>query len=213
MWCSTPSHAEPAVRAQTPPLAPALILTVGLAVGVSALANTPEPAATSNTPITAMPSGGHPQLPGSRLQGEATLRYFGLRVYHARLWTLPEFRSRQPSEQPLVLELEYLRQLKGSAIAERSLQEMRRAGPMPEAQARRWLAEMQRIFPDVKAGDRITGQHLPGQGARFWRNGRAVGQVDDADFGRLFFGIWLAPTTSEPDMRLALLGQEGGAGR
>jgi len=159
-----------------------------------------------------MQSGGHPQLPGSRLQGEATLRYFGLRVYHARLWTLPEFRASQPAEQPLVLELEYLRQLKGSAIAERSLQEMQRAGPIPEAQARRWLGEMQRIFPDVKAGDRITGQLMPGQGARFWLNGRPAGQVDDTNFARLFFGIWLSPSTSEPDMRLALLGQEGNGG-
>lgn len=155
-----------------------------------------------------------PQLAGSRLQGEATLRFLGLRVYHARLWTLPDFRHSAPVEQPLVLELEYLCELKGQAIAERSLQEMQRAGPIPEAQARRWLAEMQRIFPDVKAGDRISGQHLPGQGARFWLNGRPVGQVDDPTFARLFFGIWLAPTTSEPDMRVALLGlAPAGTGR
>ena len=37
--------------------------------------------------------------PGSRLQGEATLRYFGFRVYHARLWTLPDFRANQSAEQ------------------------------------------------------------------------------------------------------------------
>jgi len=159
--------------------------------------------------LTAMQALAHPQLAGSRLQGEATLRYFGLRVYHARLWTLPEFRGNPLAEQPLVLELEYLRDLKGSAIAERSLQEMRRAGPIPEAQAQRWLAEMQRIFPDVKAGDRISGQLLPGQAARFWHNGSPAGQIDDALFARLFFGIWLAPTTSEPDMRQALLGQAG----
>ena len=159
--------------------------------------------------LSAAQAQAHPELPGSRLQGEATLRYFGLRIYHARLWTLPEFRDRQPTEQPLVLELEYLRDLKGQAIAERSLQEMRRAGDISEAQAQRWLAEMQRIFPDVKAGDRISGQHLTGQGARFWHNGRPAGQIDDATFARLFFGIWLAPTTSDPDMRLALLGQTG----
>jgi len=149
----------------------------------------------------------HPQLPGSRLQGEATLRYFGLRVYHARLWTLPEFRDSQANEQPLVLEIEYLRDLKGKAIAERSLQEMRRVGPFSDSQAQRWLADMQRIFPDVKSGDRISGQLLPGQGVRFWHNGRLAGQMDDALFARRFFGIWLASTTSEPDMRLALLGQ------
>jgi hypothetical protein len=147
-----------------------------------------------------------PQLPGARLQGEATLRFWGLRVYHARLWTLPDFRHSAPVEQPLVLELEYLRELKGQAIAERSLQEMQRAGPIPEAQAQRWLAEMHRIFPDVKAGDRISGLHLPGQGARFWHNGRQTGQIDDPTFARLFFGIWLAPSTSEPEMRQSLLG-------
>jgi Chalcone isomerase-like len=177
MWCSTRWRVEPALL-----LALGLLLTL-----TSALA--------------------HPQLPGSRLQGEATLRYFGFRVYHARLWTLPDFRASQSAEQPLVLELEYLRNLQGSAIAERSLKEMQRGGRFTDAQAQRWLAGMQRIFPDVKAGDRISGQHLPGQGARFWLNGRPAGQIDDADFARLFFGIWLSETTSEPDMRRVLLGQ------
>ena len=180
MWCSTPWHAERL----------ALLVLIGvLAVGQAQA---------------------HPQLPGSRVQGEAALRFLGMRVYNAKLWTLPEFKADQGTEQPLVLELEYLRALHGKAIAERSLQEMQRAGPIAEAQAQRWLAEMQRIFPDVKAGDRISGQHLPGQGARFWHNGRVTGQVDDPAFARLFFGIWLAPTTSEPDMRVALLGQTPG---
>ena len=176
MWCSTPWSAK----------CLALLAVAGLLAAGQALA--------------------HPQLPGSRLQGEATLRFFGLRVYHAKLWTLPDFKSGQSTEQPLVLELEYLRELRGKAIAERSLQEMQRAGPIVESQGRRWLNEMERIFPDVKAGDRISGHHMPGQGARFWYNGRLTGQVDDPAFARLFFGIWLAPTTSEPGMRVALLG-------
>lgn len=190
MWCSTRWPAE-AIRS----LARGLALTLGLVLAAGqALA--------------------HPELPGSRLQGEATLRYFGLRIYHARLWTLPDYRVSQPVDQPLVLELEYLRELKGPLIAERSLKEMRRGAQITDAQAERWLAEMQRIFPDVKAGDRISGQHLPGRGARFWHNERLLGQIDDAAFARLFFGIWLAPSTSEPDMRLALLGQAStGPGR
>jgi hypothetical protein len=201
MWCSSRSRAEALVW-----------LLGGLLLGAAVQANTgTAPAAAAPTVAAAT---AHPQLPGSRLQGQATLRYFGLRVYNARLWTLPDFRPGQSTEQALVLELEYLRELKGQAIAERSLQEMRRAGPLTEVQAQRWLADMQRIFPDVRAGDRITGLHLPGQGARFWVNGRPAGQVEDAAFARLFFGIWLAPTTSEPDMRLALMGQgDSGSGR
>ena len=212
MWCSTRWHAEPMHR-QGGDRARALIAGV-LLLPLLALPAGPATANTGagpglgadSTRLSGAAAVGHPQLPGSRLLGQATLRYFGLRVYHAQLWTLPDFRAPQATEQALVLELEYLRDLKGTAIAERSLQEMRRAGPLTEAQGQRWLADMQRVFPDVKAGDRITGQHLPGQGARFWHNGRAIGQVEDAAFARLFFGIWLAPTTSEPDMRQALLG-------
>ena len=148
----------------------------------------------------------HPQLAGSRLQGEATLRYFGLRIYHARLWVLPDFRETQVNVQPLVIELEYLRDLNGRAIAERSLQEMRRGAAISDSLSERWLNQMQSMFPDVKAGDRIAGLYQPEQGARFWHNGQPIGQVNDAYFARLFFGIWLAPTTSEPEMRTQLLG-------
>jgi hypothetical protein len=58
----------------------------------------------------------------------------------------------------------------------------------------------------VAAGDRLTGIHLPGQGARFLANGRPTADVNDPEFARLFFGIWLSDKTPEPQLRLALLG-------
>ena len=57
----------------------------------------------------------------------------------------------------------------------------------------------------VQPGDRITGVHRPGAGARFYFNGRLRASVDDAAFARAFFGIWLSPSTSEPRLRSALL--------
>ena len=149
-------------------------------------------------------------LEGGRLTGQATMKFLGFSVYHARLWTRPGFDAQRLGEQALALELEYLREFRGSAIAERSLQEMRRAASIPAEQAQRWLGQMERIFPDVKSGDRLTGLHLPGEGASFWHNGRLAGRVADPQFARLFFGIWLSPTTSEPDLRLSLLGQSTG---
>ena len=204
MWCSTRSPAEPTARASRPGRLAAFATAAAAALG-SGLAWANTPAATA-APTVSTTAASHPQLPGSRLQGQGLLRYLGLRVYQARLWTLPNFRATQALEQPLVLELEYLRNLKGAAIAERSLQEMRRVGPIDEAQGQRWLAEMQRLFPDVQAGDRVSGVLLPGQGARFWLNQKLLGQIDEPQFARLFFGIWLAPATSEPDLRTALLG-------
>jgi hypothetical protein len=137
--------------------------------------------------------------------GEATLRFLGMQVYHARLWADADFTPERLGEQPLTLELEYLRAFRGKAIAERSIVEMRRAGSFTEEQAQRWNEAMQRLFPDVRAGDRLTGVLQPGRGAEFHHNGRLLGRIDDPTFARLFFSIWLGPNTSEPGLRRQLL--------
>jgi len=152
------------------------------------------------------------ELPDARLYGSGRLRRYFFHVYDARLWTQPSFDIERYSEQRLALELQYGRELLGALIAERSLEEMRRGAEITPAQQRVWLAAMQRCFPDVVEGDRMTGVQLPGAAARFFVNGAFVGEVRDAEFARLFFGIWLAPTTSEPELRAALLaGARGGS--
>ena len=133
------------------------------------------------------------------------LRVWGFEVYDARLWTPRGFRHSQAMQQAFALELQYLRKLEGSAIASRSIDEMRRVGSFTDAQAQAWLAAMREVFPNVSTGDRITGVNLPGEGAEFWVNGQRVGIIKDVNFARLFFGIWLDERTSEPKMRAQLL--------
>ncbi|EHR73416.1 hypothetical protein BurJ1DRAFT_4630 [Burkholderiales bacterium JOSHI_001] len=144
------------------------------------------------------------ELPGARLHGSATLRFLGLAVYDIRLWAT-HVPLEDPLGSPLALELQYTRALKGADIAQRSLDEMVRQGPIPAPQRQRWLAELQSLLPDVAAGDRLTGVQRPADRLRLFHNGRLRGEVADADFTRQFFGIWLAPATSEPRMRRQLL--------
>ena len=145
-------------------------------------------------------------LPQARLLGQTRLSVWGFKIYDARLWGLPGFNAQGYASQPVALELAYLRDFAASDIAERSLKEMGRSASVSAAQARQWTADMLRVFPNVKAGDRIMGVHRPGAGASFWVNGQRGGEIADAEFARLFFGIWLSPQTSEPAMRAALLG-------
>lgn len=160
--------------------------------------------------------------PAMRLVGEGTLRFFGLRVYEARLWADP---GRDPSltaaaapgprpgtsgrerpfDQPFVLELEYALALEGHRIAERSEEEMIRIGQGSVQQRTRWLAQMRTLFPNVRAGDRIAGHYRPGGASTFFINDQPLGVIDDPDFGRAFFGIWLDARTSEPKLRERLL--------
>ena len=146
------------------------------------------------------------ELDSARLLGEARLRYLGLHVYDIRLWGDAGLGGRDPVGVPLALELQYARALEGKSIAERSLKEMQGLGSIGPAQAEQWLQQMRQIFPDVNKGDRITGVQRPGEAARFFVNGQPRGEVRDADFTRLFFGIWLSPHTSQPRLREALLG-------
>lgn len=146
------------------------------------------------------------ELPGARLVGQGRLTFFGLKVYDARLWAAPGFVPARFEQQPFALALSYLRGLKGPLIAERSLKEMRSLPGFDASRESAWLTRMTELFPDVGDGDTLVGLHLPGVGARFTLNGQVRGQVDDALFARLFFGIWLSPKTSEPALRQALLG-------
>jgi hypothetical protein len=149
------------------------------------------------------------ELPTATLLGSGRLSYFGLHIYDARLWVTEAFKPETYEQAPLAIDLVYGRTIYGRLIAERSLDEMKRSGGIADERGARWLATMKQTFPDVAKGDRLTGVFRPGEAAHFFLNGKAIGELRDADFARRFFGIWLSPKTSEPKLRLALLAQAG----
>lgn len=152
-----------------------------------------------------LPSELRASLPAAELAGRATLTVWGLEVYNASLWVAPGFKASDYASHRFALELAYLRNLSGEAIAKRSISEMRRQAPLGDGKAATWTAQLQAALPDVKTGDRITGVHTPGVGLQFLVNGQVGASIRDPELARLFFGIWLSPLTSEPRMRLELL--------
>lgn len=176
-------------------------LAAGLAL-MAALAFSP-PAVAQPAPLPAEAQ----QIAGDlSLRGQMRFRVWGFEVYDAALWTAPGSDPAALDGQVLALELRYLRDFQGRDLAERSIKEMRRVGALSAELERRWLDDMLRLFPDVRAGERLLGLQRPGAGASFWLNGRFRGEVRDPEFARRFFGIWLSPQTSEPALRRALLG-------
>ena len=115
-------------------------------------------------------------LPLATAMGSGTFRWFGLKLYGAR-------------------------------IADASVDEMKKLGLGSPAQQRAWLEAMKQVFPDVEEGTQLVGIYQPGQPTRFFRNGTAIGDVADPEFGPAFFAIWLHPRTSAPKLRAALLGK------
>lgn len=188
-----PSTTRPLrLRRVHPAAAFLLAVTVAAWWPATVQATTPEPTARA-------------ALQDKQVLGNSRLRVWGFEVYDASLWASPGFDAKGYEQHRFGLELNYLRSFKGRDIAERSMDEMRGIAAITPEQATRWLAAMSELFPDVQRGDRITGVHVPGSGARFYLNGRLRGELADEDFSRLFFGIWLSPKTSQPAMRATLI--------
>jgi hypothetical protein len=141
--------------------------------------------------------------PDWRIQGQGELRWFGFRLYEASLWAPG---GRWQSDQPYALELRYSRDVSSARLVQASIEEMQRLGGADAARLARWQAELARVFPDVRSGEVIHGVHLPQRGAEFYHQGKLTGRIDDIEFARVFFAIWLDPGTREPALRTSLLG-------
>ncbi len=142
-------------------------------------------------------------LPNAQIVGSGNLNFLFFDVYKASLYA-PD--ARYISGEPLALQLEYLMDLEGDDIADRSITEMKKQGYNNEEKLYAWENEMKKIFPDVQNGVLLTGI-LSSRGTTvFLKNGEKIGEVLDKEFGKRFFDIWLSEKTSEPHLRKQLIG-------
>lgn len=151
----------------------------------------------SFAPPDVFPLGGEQRW---RQWGSGEMRFFGFRLYRATLWVA----GADLEGSPHALHLWYRRDISRQQLVGASLDEMRRLGT-DEGRLAQWKFDLERVFPDVREGDSIVGLHLPGQGARFFHQGKATGEVADPEFARRFFAIWLDPRTRSPDVRAQML--------
>jgi len=152
-------------------------------------------------------AGWRDDLPQATLSGSAELRWFGLRIYNAALWS-----AHAPFDQTqaFALELTYQRSISRARIVQTSIDEIRRlfGDRYSDDQLKQWEALMNGAFTDVSEGDQLTGVYLPGIGCRFYSRTRLLGEVKDLEFAHAFFAIWLDPRSKDVQLRKRLLGAE-----
>ncbi len=143
-------------------------------------------------------------LPDARPVGQGRLSVFMWDVYDATLFAPQGVWERGG---PLALTLDYLRQIDGNQIVDRSIEEIREQGFKDEVKLAAWHTQMKAIFPDVREGITLTGILLENGETVFLKNGLEIGRIKDPAFGKAFFDIWLSDKTSAPRLRKKLLGQ------
>lgn len=145
-----------------------------------------------------------PYVPNMDVVGEGRLSYLFWDVYDA---TLRAPGGELKEGQPFALSLSYLRDIDGEDIADRSAKEIRNIGFDDEVKIATWYEQMRAIFPDVSEGDTLTGIFTKNGKSVFYFNGQKVGKIDDREFSKAFFDIWLSRETSAPSLRAKLLSQ------
>ena len=154
------------------------------------------------SPTMASKTGLENLVPEAALVGEGRLNYMIWEVYDAALFAP---KGQWDQDKPFALKLSYLRSLKGKAIADRSVEEMRKQGFSDEVKLATWHSQMREIFPDVDADVSITGIRTENGETVFYKNNEEIGRIRDLEFSKTFFNIWLSPKTSEPELRAQLL--------
>ncbi|MCV0426730.1 MAG: chalcone isomerase family protein [Roseibium sp.] len=142
-------------------------------------------------------------VPSAELVGKGRMTYLGFKVFDAELYA-PNGAYR--SSAPFALKLTYLRNFKGAKIADSSVDEIKRQGGVSTKQLENWGSQMRAIFPNVSAGQSITGVRTASGSAIFYLGGRKLGTISDPAFSRRFFAIWLGNNTRNPRLRAKLVG-------
>jgi hypothetical protein len=132
--------------------------------------------------------------------GQGRMTYWGFTLYDAKL-----FASKEP-KGGIALDIQYLRNFEAKALVKQTLDELKNLG-VSDTQRAEWADPLAKAFKTVQVGDSITAIKKPQGGTQFFYNGQFVSEISGESFSQAFFGIWLHPKTSAPQLRKVLLGQ------
>ena len=132
--------------------------------------------------------------------GQGRMTYWGFTLYDAKL-----FASKEP-KGGIALDIQYLRKFEAKALVKQTLEELKNLG-VSETQRAEWADPLAKAFKTVQPGDSITAIRKPQGSTQFFYNGQFVSEIPGESFSQAFFGIWLHPKTSAPQLRKVLLGQ------
>lgn len=180
----------------------AMLLTAGLVVATA----TGSAAYAQSGNDASLPVAFSTQFAQAKKMGEGTMRWFGLKLYDAQLWSEKPAAQFNYRNDRHLLELRYDKSFDGVKIAEASREQIEGQGVGTPQQLQQWQKKLTDIIPDVQKDTRLTALYLPGKGLQLYRDGQPHAELNDPELAAAFMGIWLDTRTSEPKLRERLLG-------
>jgi hypothetical protein len=143
-------------------------------------------------------------VPNAEKIGEGRLTFLAWDIYDATLYAS---KGQWKSVGPFALKLSYFREVSGTDIADQSMEEIRNQGFDDEIKLAAWHAQLKKIFPNVTKGSHLIGIYKHTGETIFYDQENKIGQINNPEFGRLFFNIWLGEKTNVLRLRKKLLGR------
>ncbi len=148
--------------------------------------------------------------------GKGSFRWWGIKVYDARLLVNEEFDGNYFYNRPLTLEIQYDIDIDSEDLVETTREEWEELSISQTDWCRdreQWLTQLSQLWPDLKQGDKLRHEiNVQGESV-FYFNDQRLGEIKDINFGPCFLSIWLASDTSAPGLRKNLLALKSQKGR
>ena len=100
--------------------------------------------------------------------------------------------------------MQFTYDLSQEKLAETMRESIAAAGSATAAQKADLIASW---MEDVKPGDSMAVEYVPGKGTTFVVKGKAKGTVEGAEFMKAIFGVYLGPKPPTADLKKGLMGQ------
>jgi hypothetical protein len=212
-WWQRPRHSPPRRPLGKHPLLSLVALSMGVITAAVAIVlsvgfSSPLRAAESALLPTSGTTDAHAlanaaAMPMLSLVGQASFRYLLWPIYDATLYA-ESAPFQFPESVPFALHLRYQRNISSTQIIEQTLKQwQQQAVTVPPG----WQQQLAALIPNIATGDTLSLHVDKHYHSQLQYNGRPLGSIADRDFTLAFAGIWLAPTTSAPQLRRRLLGQ------
>jgi hypothetical protein len=136
--------------------------------------------------------------------GETTFSILFWDVYTSKLLTTTGNYPIQTDKDKLLYQINYLTNISGKDLVNSTVEQWQYLGIEPELYAA-YLPILHKIWPDIEEGDSLS-LYVNNNKSVFYFNNNLIGEINQPEFSQLFLDIWLSEKTSEPKLRLELLG-------
>ena len=168
------------------------------------LSSAPEPDAKAAPSLESPLSHLKPELDQPKLIGKGKFSLWGFDVYRAHLWSDSNLKLDNWQQNKFALELVYQRDFEGKKIAKKSIEEMAKQKDLSQQKALEWSTALEKLFPDIKKNQSLTGLYIPNYGAKFFHGNTFIGEIKDLELTKSFFDIWFSNRTTAPELRKEL---------